>query len=37
MALIILRGGFNIWPELLPFLTLNLGLECFTGNETQNK
>ena len=24
MSLIMIRGGFNIWPELLPFLTENL-------------
>ena len=24
MSLITLRGGFNIWPELLPFLTENI-------------
>ena len=24
MAIIILRGGFNIWPELLKFLTKNI-------------
>ena len=24
MSLIMLRGGFNIWPELLPFLTENI-------------
>ena len=36
MALIIQRGGFNIWPELLPFLANNLSLECFQGSEAQN-
>ena len=36
MALIIQRGGFNIWPELLPFLASNLGLECFSEDQTQN-
>ena len=25
MALLMLRGGFNIWPELLPFLTEIIG------------
>ena len=29
MALIMLRGGFNIWPNLLQFLTGNLLKECF--------
>ena len=24
MSLIMIRGGFNIWPELLPFLTENM-------------
>jgi hypothetical protein len=24
MSLVMLRGGFNIWPELLPFLTENI-------------
>ena len=24
MSLIMLRGGYNIWPELLPFLTENI-------------
>lgn len=24
-----LRGGFNIWPELLSFLTQNLQVDCF--------
>jgi hypothetical protein len=36
MALIIQRGGFNIWPELLPFLANNLALDCFSGNEALN-
>ena len=37
MALIILRGGFNIWPELLQFLTKNLGVDCFTNDVDQNR
>ena len=37
MALIILRGGFNIWPELLQFLTSNLGVDCFTNDADLNR
>lgn len=37
MALIILRGGFNIWPELLSFLTVNLTKNSFTGNATEDQ
>ena len=37
MALIILRGGFNIWPELLQFLTGNLGVDCFTNDMETNR
>lgn len=37
MGLIILRGGFNIWPDLLKFLTSNLMKECFTGSQEQNQ
>ena len=27
MSLIMLRGGFNIWPDLLPFLTENIATQ----------
>lgn len=37
MALIVLRGGFNIWPELLQFLTGNLGVDCFTSDTETNR
>jgi hypothetical protein len=37
MALIILRGGFNIWPELLQFLTKNLVVDCFTNDIELNR
>ena len=37
MALIILRGGFNIWPELLQFLTKNLVVDCFTNDVELNR
>lgn len=37
MALIILRGGFNIWPELLQFLTKNLEADCFTNDAELNR
>jgi hypothetical protein len=37
MALIILRGGFNIWPELLQFLTKNLSVDCFTNDVELNR
>ena len=32
-----LRGGFNIWPELLSFLTSNLMVECFTQDAEFNQ
>ena len=37
MALIILRGGFNIWPELLSFLTMNLSKNITSGNPTEDQ
>jgi len=37
MALIMLRGGFNIWPDLLSFLTTNLMQDCFTQSPEINK
>ena len=27
MSMIMVRGGFNVWPDLLQFLTDNLKLE----------
>jgi hypothetical protein len=24
MSMIVVRGGFNVWPDLLPFLTENI-------------
>lgn len=43
MSLIMLRGGYNIWPELLPFLTENIATQLAIqqatsgANETANK
>lgn len=37
MGLFMLRGGFNIWPELLGFLTKNLQLECFNLDPDSNQ
>ena len=37
MALIMLRGGFNIWPDLLSFLTNNLVVDCFTQSQEVNQ
>jgi hypothetical protein len=37
MALLIYRGGFNFWPELLTFLTLTIQHDCFGQDEETNK
>lgn len=37
MALIMLRGGFNIWPELLGFLIQNLQANCFGEDQNVNQ
>lgn len=36
MGLIMFRGGFNIWPELLGLLTKYLQVECFTEDIESN-
>lgn len=36
MALFMLRGGFNIWPDLLGFLTKFLQVECFSNDQEAN-
>jgi hypothetical protein len=37
MSLLVFRGGFNLWPELLQFLTQCLSLDCFGENLKQNE
>mmetsp|Transcript_34192 Transcript_34192/g.52461 ORF Transcript_34192/g.52461 Transcript_34192/m.52461 type:complete len:139 (+) Transcript_34192:228-644(+) len=37
MSMIVQRGGFNIWPELLGYLVNNLTKECFSEDATENE